>query len=76
MPKSHEAVLWVVYTTDPLGKTPGINVVCEQAEWDQMELAQPGRYILVRSGITGEAEAEKLARGTSGDPRPRTPLRT
>jgi hypothetical protein len=76
MPKSDGAVLWVVYRTDPLGKTPGINVVCEQAEWDQMELARPGRYILVRSGITSEAEAEKLARGTSGDPRPRTPLRT
>jgi hypothetical protein len=68
MPKSHGAVLWVVYMTDPLGKTPGINVVCEQSEWDRMELAQPGRHILVRSRIRSEAEAEKLARGTSGDP--------
>jgi hypothetical protein len=75
MPKSHEAVLWVVYTMDPLGKTAGINVVCEQTEWDAMELAHPGRHTLVRSGITCEAEAERLARGTSGDPTPRTPRR-
>jgi hypothetical protein len=73
MPKSHEDVRWVVYTMDPLGKTPGINVVCEQNEWDAMELAHPGRHTLVRSGITSEAEAEKLARGTSGDPTPRAP---
>ena len=73
MPKSHEAVLWVVYTMDPLGKTPGINVVCEQTEWDALELAHPGRHTLVRSGITNEAEAERLARGTSGDPTPRAP---
>jgi hypothetical protein len=75
MPKSHEAVLWVVYTTDPLGKTPNINAVCEQGEWDAMELAQPGRHTLVRSGITSEAEAEKLARGTSGDARVSLPRR-
>ena len=76
MPKSDEAVLWVVYTLDPLGKTPGINVVCEQSEWDAMELARPGYRTLVRSGITNEAEAEKLARGTSGDPKPRIPRRS
>jgi hypothetical protein len=68
MPKSNEEVLWVVYTTDPLGKTPGINVVCRQSEWDAMEMARPGKHTLVRSGITSEAEAERLARGTSGDP--------
>ena len=45
MPKSNEEVLWVVYTTDPLGKTPGINVVCEQAEWDAMERAKPGQCV-------------------------------
>ena len=75
MPKSHEAVLWVVYTMDRLGKTPGVNVVCEQTEWDAVELAHPGRHVLVRSGITSVAEAERLARGTSGDPTPRIPRR-
>jgi hypothetical protein len=76
MPKSDNAVSWVVYTTDPLGKTPGVNVVCEQREWDQLELTQPGQHGLVRAGITSEAEAEILARGTSGDPKPRTPRRS
>lgn len=71
MPESYEKVLWVVYTTGPLGKTPGINAVCEQAEWNTMEQARPGQHTLVREGITNEAEAERLARGTSGDPKPR-----
>ena len=73
MPKSQKAVRWVVYRMSMDGKTPGINVVCEQAEWDAMELAHPGRHVLVRSGIASEAEAERLARGTSGDPTPQAP---
>ena len=75
MPKPDGAVLWVVYRVGTDGKTPGVNVVCEQAEWDQLELEQPGRHILVRSGIASEAEAERLARGTSGDTKPRIPRR-
>ncbi len=75
MPRSDNAVSWVVYATDPLGKTPGLKVVCEQADWDRLELAQPGRYALVKSGIANEAEAERLARGTSGDARTRLPRR-
>ena len=35
--------------------------------WDAMEASQPGYHTLIRSGIANEAEAEKLARGTSGD---------
>ncbi len=62
-------ILWVVYEMDAAGKDPGINVVCEQGEWDALELAQPGKHKLIRQGITNEAEAEKLARGTSGDSR-------
>jgi hypothetical protein len=69
MPMSDEAVLWAVYRVNIEGKAAGVNVVCEQGEWDQLELAHPGRYTLVRSGIPSEAEAERLARGTSGDPR-------
>ena len=68
MPKSQKAVRWVVYRMSMDGKTPGINVVCRQSEWDAMEMARPGKHTLVRSGITSEAEAERLARGTSGDP--------
>jgi hypothetical protein len=72
-----KVVLWVVYkATLPArhGDPAGVNAVCPQAEWDAMELARPGYHALVREGITSEAEAEKLARGTSGDARPRAPL--
>ena len=73
MPKSRRGVSWVVYQVSIDGKTAGRNAVCEQTEWDAMEQAKPGQYPLVRSGIASEAEAERLARGTSGDPTPRAP---
>jgi hypothetical protein len=59
-----------------LGKQPEVmNVVCEQGEWDAMELARPSHYKLVRAGIATEAEAERLARGTSGDAKHPLPRR-
>jgi hypothetical protein len=61
--------LWAVYEMGTAGKDQGINVVCEQDEWDALELAQPGKHKLIRTGITNEGEAERLARGTSGDSR-------
>ena len=64
--------LWVVYEIGAAGKDQGINVVCEQGEWDALELAQPGKHKLIRKGITNESEAERLARGTSGDSRAAT----
>ena len=67
MRKSEQAVAWAVYAVTLPNKPEGMNVVCEQAEWEAMESDQPGRYKLVRSGITSEVEAELLARGTSGD---------
>jgi hypothetical protein len=76
MPKSDEAVRWVVYRVSMDGKTPGVTVVCEQSEWDVIELAHPGRHTLVKSGITNEAEAERLARGTSGDAKVHLPRRS
>ena len=75
MPKSRRAVSWVVYQVNIDGKTAGRNAVCEQAEWDQLELVHPGQHTLVRSGITNEAEAERLARGTAGDSRIHLPRR-
>ena len=75
MRKSGEPVAWVVYQM-LLGKQPEVmNVVCEQGEWDAMELARPGHYKLVRAGIATEAEAERLARGTSGDAKHPLPRR-
>jgi hypothetical protein len=48
---TEKVVLWVVYKTSMDGKLGGgMNVVCEQREWDAIELAQPGRHTLVRAG--------------------------
>lgn len=49
----------------------GPNAICDQAEWDAMEAAAPGVNRLIRGGIMNEAEAERFARGTSGDSVPR-----
>ena len=63
------AVSWVVYQSPIRNKREALAAVCEQSEWDAMELAQPGHYTLVRAGILNEGEAERLARyGPSGQP--------
>jgi hypothetical protein len=72
MRKKEKIASWVVYLMTIHGKPSGINAVCEQSEWDAMERDQPGHHTLVRSGITNEGEAERLARGTSGDAKKRT----
>jgi hypothetical protein len=69
MRESEKEVAWVVYQVGIGEKSAGMNVVCEQSEWDAMELHRPGYHTLVRAGITNEGEAERLARGTSGDAR-------
>jgi len=71
MGKTEQLVSWVVYLMTLHGKPSGMNAVCEQGEWDAMERGRPGYHTLVRAGITSEAEAERLARGTSGNPVPR-----
>ena len=71
MREASEAVSWVVYKMTLHGKTEQMNAVCEQREWEAMELSRPGYHTLIQAGITEENEAEKLARGTSGDPIPR-----
>jgi len=63
--------LWVVYRTPTKGLADGTNAVCDQDEWDAMEKERPGVNTLIRAGITSEGEAERLARGKSGDPVPR-----
>jgi hypothetical protein len=68
MKQDDEVVTWVVYKMTLHGKHEPINAVCEQGEWDEMQLARPGYHTLIRDHITDESEAEKLARGTSGDP--------
>ncbi len=61
-------LLWVVYKMPLRGNPDGMNAVCEQSEWDLMELARPGQYQLIQKDIPSEGAAERLARGTSGDP--------
>src|SRR5689334_6622629 len=72
MRESGQVASWAVYQVTVLGQ-PGPNAVCTQGEWDEISAAQPGLHRLVRGGIANEGEAERLARGTSGDGRPRTP---
>ena len=66
-----EVVSWVVYRMTVNGKQVGLNAVCEQGEWDALELSRPGYHTLVRAGITNEGEAERLARGPEAAPVPR-----
>src|SRR4051794_6470257 len=68
MRKSEQATSWAVYQVTILGQ-PGPNVVCRQPEWEELEREEPGVHRLIRGGITNEGEAERLARGSSGDDR-------
>jgi hypothetical protein len=67
MKKTEQSMSWVVYRMTLRGKTNGMNAVCEQAEWEAMELAQPGYHTLIQAGIANEGEAERLARSTSAN---------
>ncbi len=62
-----QAELWVVYLMTLRNHPDGIRAICEQHEWDRMELMNPGQHRLIQGGIASEREAELLARGTSGD---------
>ena len=69
MRKTTRAECWVVYQrTMTISRKPVLsNAVCEQSEWAEMERAKPGAQTLIQGRIGTEEEAEKLARGTSGD---------
>ena len=66
MRTNNRPLRWVVYLMSLHGKPTGMGAVCEQGEWDAMEADEPGRHALVRAGIASEAEAESLARDSSG----------
>ena len=59
---------WVIYRLVIDGAVTGPNGVCEQAEWEAMERADPGGTFVIQSGIADEGVAERLAQGVSGDP--------
>jgi len=58
---------WVVYQMPVKGKPEMMRAICEEGEWAAMERDRPGVFTLVQGGITNEGEAERLARGKSGD---------
>jgi hypothetical protein len=72
-------VLWVVYRMTIHGKPSQMIAVCEQCDWDAMDLAKPGHHTLIQAGITSEGEAERLARDTVYDQAiiktPKAPIR-
>lgn len=68
MPEDSDS--WVVYLMTGK-KANGMKAVCQQSEWDAMERVNPGQQQLIQRGILTETEAELLARGVSGDPKPR-----
>ena len=72
MRKSVQCESWVVYVNNNPGRAMDqARMICEQSEWDEMERARPGHHTLIQSGMANEGEAERLARGTSGDTKPR-----
>ena len=70
MRKTLEAERWVVYLVTN-GEHAGIRCVCTENEWREIRSLHPGTNLLVEGGITSESEAEKLARGTSGETKKR-----
>jgi hypothetical protein len=66
MSRTEKPILWVVYLMTIHGKASGTGAVCNQAEWDAMELERPGYHTLILAGIANEGEAERLARSSSG----------
>jgi hypothetical protein len=55
-------VSWVVYSK-PLHHKDPVKVVCEQTEWEAIELRRPGENTLIQAGFASEGAAEKAARG-------------
>ena len=56
------AVSWVVYWK-PLNHKEPVKAVCEQTEWEELELGRPGVNTLIQAGFATEGAAEKVARG-------------
>jgi len=62
MTKQERIETWVVYFMTIHKHTDKTCAVCNQSEWDAMDLARPGYHQLIRGGIATETEAETLAR--------------
>lgn len=66
MRKVEGIVSWVVYRMAIQKSQTGGVAICEQSEWDQMQLAQSCSHTLIREHIASEVEAERLARSQPG----------
>ncbi len=62
MTMAEKNTTWVIYWRTLHGKHARMKAVCEQSEWDALELSQPGYHTLLRAGIASEGEAERIAR--------------
>lgn len=71
MRNANQAEFWTVYQIAANGKESAANAMCDQSEWAEIERLSAGRCILIRANIRNEGEAERLARGTSGDAKPK-----
>jgi hypothetical protein len=47
----------------PLNHKDPVKTVCEQAEWEEIEMGRPGVNTLIQGGFATEGAAEKVARG-------------
>lgn len=54
---------WVVYLMTLRNRADKMLAVCEQNEWDAMELNCPGFHQLVREGISCNVAADLIVRG-------------
>ena len=70
MRESEKIEDWVVYEIVQ-GAQAGMKSVCKLSEWAKIDELHPGMNCVIQQGIKTETEAEKLARGTSGDVPPR-----
>lgn len=70
MRTTKEPESWVVYESVD-GPRTGMKSICDEDEWATIAAAKSTNVKLIKKGICSESEAEKLARGTSGDRKPR-----
>jgi hypothetical protein len=58
---------WAVYHKPMRGCPDGLRAICSQDEWEAMDRIQPNACTLIQGDMASEGEAERLARGKSGD---------
>jgi hypothetical protein len=53
---------WVVYLMTISKNPDGMRAVCEQSEWDAMELNRPGYHKLMRRSVLGGERIDECQR--------------